>query len=859
MSLFTRVQRVKCAFRTVFPCFAMLLCFGIWKSMAMPEEAMLAQALPDDGVQQSLEAKQRLQDEIENFHHPTPSRTGEQQKIAVAARTPVVPPMHADPSEPLWQSAPPITGFTQYDPIEGAAATESTVVRVLYDDRALYICAMMYDRNPSGIVHQLTRRDRIPESDRFTVLIDSYHDRQTAFVFSVNVDGVQMDWLLSNDGVIYDMTWDAVWNVKTRVLKDGWCAQLEIPYSALRFSKGSAQEWGINFRRYISRKHELDEWRMIPRKEKGQVSKIGTLVGIKDINPPLRMEFLPYSAMKGISQPSLHTPHDLQLNVGLDVKYGITNDITLDATVNPDFGQVEADRAVLNLTTFETYYPEKRPFFLEGMQIFNFGTTSDGQREYLFYSRRIGRRPYVPDRPGYELIQSPPAARILSAAKISGHTTSGLSLGLLQAVTNEEKAIYEDSLGQRHSFVVAPFASYSIVRVKQDLFRNSAIGFMGTNFARRGLSPSSTGGIDWNFRMFENTIAFDGFLVGSRSLASTGFADGTSGRVLFGKVGGEHWLYWTLFDYASRRFNINDLGFVLRPDLYGGYSQVIYKEDRLSEPSPFLRYILRAAMDYRWNFDGALITHNAEINPYFELRNFWSVFLSYQHDWRYYDDRETRGNGLYYRPSSERFQIWTTTDPRKLVTFKADAVYLTKSTGAVDFSFRLSTSLRPAPWVELHFESGIDETRRDVAWLRNVSDSTSPTGLSSIFGKRNVQTLDFYSDGIIMFTRNLSLQFALQVFMASWKYGDIALLRGRDTFIPIAYSGLTAFNTQTMNMNAVLRWEYLPGSTLYLVWTQSRSNYAVDYLSSLSDNLRSAFRILPDNAIMLKISYWWHL
>ena len=299
-------------------------------------------------------------------------------------------------SEDLWKQADAVLDFTQFDPVEGALPSELTSVRILYTDHALYVGVICYDARPQGIVRQLTRRDRSTEADRFTVMIDSFRDRQSAFVFSTNVSGIQSDGILSQAGMVYDDTWDAIWQVQTRVYRDGWSAEFEIPFHELRFAPQQEGEhgWGVNFRRYISRKHEISEWVMVPRSEQLQIPFWGTLRGVQGIQPPIHLTLVPYvsGSAEVLQQVDGGSPQ-WGGQAGIDLKYGLANNFTLDATVNPDFGQVEVDRAVLNLTVFETLFPEKRPFFVEGAQFFTFGASLDNSPLPLFFSRRIGKQP----------------------------------------------------------------------------------------------------------------------------------------------------------------------------------------------------------------------------------------------------------------------------------------------------------------------------------------------------------------------------------------------------------------------------------------------------------------------------------
>ncbi|MGA9116524.1 MAG: DUF5916 domain-containing protein, partial [Bacteroidota bacterium] len=367
---------------------------------------------------------------------PLVCAAGPSPRIITAVRTPDPPVVDGRLEEAAWHTAPPSADFTQYDPEEGAAPTESTLVRVLYDDRALYVGVLCRDAEPGLITRRLTRRDRSSESDRFTVQIDSYHDYETAFVFSVNAAGVQSDGILSQDGVVYDQAWDGVWQAEPAVTPEGWSAEFAVPFHALRFTPmgEGEQVWGVNFRRFIARKRETVEWVMIPRSEQVSISRWGELRGLAGIEPPLHLDLLPYvsgTIRSGLLRSGSGSRQEAA--AGLDVKYGVSQNLTLDAAVNPDFGQVEVDRAVLNLSVFEPLFPEKRPFFTEGSPLFAFGSAMDNTALPLYFSRRVGRRPggsgLVPLPPGGTLEEDPQSTTILGAAKLTGRVESGLSIG----------------------------------------------------------------------------------------------------------------------------------------------------------------------------------------------------------------------------------------------------------------------------------------------------------------------------------------------------------------------------------------------------------------------------------------------
>lgn len=792
---------------------------------------------------------------------------GSSEKKIVGVRTTTPPSIDGLLSDSVWSSATSGSSFTQFDPVEGAAPTESTAVRILYDDDGLYVGIMMYDSRPKMIRRQLTRRDRPSEADRISVTIDSYHDHLTAFNFSVNVSGVQTDGIISSDGVIYDTNWDAVWESATRVGSRGWSAELKIPFSALRFPPRKKYQWGINFRRYISRKKETDEWVMIPHRQVGTISKIGHLAGVENINPPAHVELLPYVLSRQLYQPTAAIEDEkekLEGRFGVDMRYGVTSTATLNATFNPDFGQVEADQAVLNLTTFETFYPEKRPFFQEGSQIFDFGTAFDGIGMRLFYSRRIGLQPSYQPSAGEQLLNLPKKTTILGAGKLTAHTASGLTVGVLEAVTDEEKATVATSTGQIARRIAAPLSNFSVLRIKKDVLENSTIGGMLTAVNRRKHLPSQTGGLDWSLRFVNSTFALDGYLAYSHtSLNAKDRVTGTAGRFYAGKIAGEHWVYATTYDFTSRNYNINDLGFVLRPNDHGGYSQVQYQE--LAAPGLLRRYYVRIAGDYRWNLDNINLTKNIEFNPIFELKNFWFLSASLQRNFSAFDDRETRGRGLYKRPAELQMKFNVSTDPRPRAVGKYAVSFLSTEKGGKTFLALADITFRPVPWTELTANLLFGSTINEEAWVNPYGNLLPDT---TVFGSRETKQYSATLGGTITFTKNLTLQIYGQLFLAKGHYEAFRRMTSPSSFVSfdsefrsrLSSYGLTPdFNRQVFNANVVLRWEYLPGSTLYLVWTQARSGFDERFFDSFADNVRNSFKLPADNLLLLKINYWWSL
>ena len=796
---------------------------------------------------------------------------GTSPKSIVAARTPSAPRIDGLLTDDVWNLAVPVSGFTQFDPEEGASPTEQTSIRVLYDDNALYIGVMCYDSVPGGIVEQLTRRDRTVQADRISVMIDSYHDNTTAFLFSGSASGVQSDGVLSQDGRIYDVLWDAVWQFDAKILPNGWSGEFRIPFSALRFvEQDSEYVWGINFRRFIARKQETDEWVMVPRKETIQgtissVSRMGNISGITDIHPPLHVELLPYgvSKLNYLSEPSpFPVQKQFKNSAGLDLKYGVTNDFTFDLALNPDFGQVEVDQAVLNLTRFETLYPEKRPFFLEGAQAFAFGTMFDNKQLHLFYSRRIGAKPTIPAADsGYAFLDEPQVTTILGAAKFTGRTDDGLTIAALSAMTDREEAAEQNLAGiQRPSIVVEPQASYNVLRLKQDIGDQSTIGMMATSAFKEQNIPAVNGGVDWNLRFNKGEYLLDGYLAGSSEVPEQDSVKltGTAGRIGFAKPQGEHFLGFTAYDYSSRNFSVSNLGFYSQPLEHGGYTELIYKEDRAEEP--VLRYGIIFQSNYRWNWDGINTVKQIETEPSWQFRNFWTLAIDYYHDFPAYDDQNRIVGGVYRRPSENQLYVDIQSDARNAAVMALTAGYLgtTKGMGAVYSD--LNVTLRPNSWMEFAPELTFYQTRNEETW---VLPYFTPDGFD-LFGNRDVDQYSVALRGTITFTRTLSFQFFTQVFVAKGHYSNFKKLAGEENLPSYDYEDSPSyvnpdFNEKILNANLVLRWEYLPGSTFYLVWTQARDATDNVFNTTFPDDFSNTFRIPMDNVILAKLSYWWSL
>lgn len=795
---------------------------------------------------------------------PLPLVGGSSSKVIQAARTDAPIKLDGLLHDWRWLAAPPAEDFTQFYPDEGSQPTERTSVRILFDDNALYVGVICYDSDPHGIVSQLTRRDRSSEADRFTVQIDSYHDHQTAFVFSTNVAGVQSDGFLSQDGNAYDLNYDAVWQVATARHSEGWSAEFVIPYNAIRFA---AQEdgnytWGINFRRYISRKRETVEWVMVPSTERLLISRWGHVAGIKDITPPVNLSIIPYISGTMIFETAAsYRPYrsDKTAGAGLDLKYGISRNFTLDAAFNPDFGQVEVDQAILNLTVFETFYPEKRPFFVEGASIFDFGTSVDNRKLRLFFSRRVGRRPAgagaVAAPPGGSVVDNPLITTIYGAAKVTGKTESGFSLGFLSTATAEEQSVVRDSTGKETRITTEPGGTYNVLRLKQEFGGNSWIGAMATATGRERVLPAFSGGVDWNLR-FANAYTVDGYVATSTSSRSSGIRDGAAGKLLFSKISAEHWYYTLAYDFYSRHFNPNDAGFFAQPHDHGVTAQLLYRENRAE--GLFRRYGISLSADARWNWNTIRTLSLAELSFSSDWTNFWRSTLQYTFFPPSHDDEERGYTGIRLRPASHHLQIQVTTDERLPASVSAVADIRTDERGKSGFGGLIGITLRPASWIELTPLIYYERTRNEEAGVFNLfTGSIETINGRSVIGSRDLDELDIALRGIFTFTRTLSLQFYTQILLPRGRYTNFRRLDGPETLTPVTLQQQNFdFNLASFAANLLLRWEYLPGSTLFLVWTQSRDDFIPDYRIDFGPRFRETFKLPHDDAILLKISYW---
>ena len=796
--------------------------------------------------------------------------------------------------EAAWASAPVTPILQQIDPLEGQPASQRTEVRVLYDDEALYVGARLYDTGP--ITARLGRRDmHLGDSDWFGVMVDSYHDHRTAFGFDVNPAGVQRDEVKTIEDD--DNSWDAVWRVATSIDSAGWTAEYRIPFSQLRFRPDSALTWGVQFERIIGRIHEYSASTFIPKSAPGGVPAYGHLVGLRDLDPGSSLELLPYVVSRAeYVDPGANpfrTSSEYSSSFGGDLSYRVASNLTLNASVNPDFGQVEVDPAVVNLGVYETFFDEKRPLFLEGSEIFDFASenTSGGR---TFYSRRIGRHPSL-DAPTDEA-DIPTATTILGAAKLTGKI-GGWSVGSLAALTNREQARYRDSLGTDRRFVVEPRATYVVTRARRELNGGrSMIGGMvtgvhralGTDALRNELrAEAATAGMDFRHETQDRMWALDGdvaftYVRGTASAlldvqrASNHFfqrpdashlsvdssatsLSGYGAGLALQRQGGEHWRGGVAAALTSPGYEVNDLGFGSRTDRADVEGELRYRENKPGDVLREWRTDLNVRSEH--NFAGEPILTRVDLDYDLTTLGYFEFGASLTRQFRSFDDRLTRGGPMALRPAQWSGRVSFGTDERRSVTGDLDVDGSRDEAGGWGWEVRTELGLKPSDRWSLEIGPTFSRELNVAQYLTSASDATySPTyGRRYLFAPLLRTELGVETRFNIAFTPKLSLETYVQPLISTGDFGAPKQLVAARSYDFVPYAGSLPsrdFNLRSLRGNSVLRWEWREGSTLYVAWQQSRSAELPFGDFDLERDSRHLFAIRPDNIFVVKMSYW---
>ncbi len=855
-------------------------------------------------------------------------------------------------AESTWWQAVPITGFVQGEPIEGAPAEQPTEVRVLFDGEAIYVGARLFDDRPSRIGRQLVRRDDRGAFDYFVVSLDPNDDNRTGYQFQVSAAGVQRDAYLYDD-TREDESWDAVWESAVSVDGRGWAVEMRIPLSQIRYEPSDGEQtWGVNFERRRLASNERTYFALESRRTHGKVSRFAALHGIRIPESARRLEVRPYALARAHMGPS--DPGDPffdgsagEAGMGADVRYGIGTAFNLDLTVNPDFGQVEVDPAVINLSAFETFFPEKRPFFVEDARVFDFNLS--GRQNSLFYSRRIGREPHGSDTGGAAHTDVPDQTTILGAAKFTGRTSNGLSVGALASVTAAERGeAYYAGEDRYESFAVEPRSYYGVFRAQKDFNDGaSAIGGIVTGMARELLADGTfdvlprdaySAGLDFEHSWANRTWALTGFVAGSlvrgseeamigiqessnhyyqrpdaTRLAVDSSATSLAGaewRLEFEKRSGRHWTGGVWLTERTSGFDVNDLGYFRGSERLDGGARVSYQQ---IEPGTLFRdYRIslwtyhnwrHEALDDAWSLDSWGRAHKAgmiSLGTRATFLNYWGANVDVRYRPEVYADDLTRGGPLMTDPARWSLGIRGNTDRRRAVTVEPNLDYSTGD-GGTSVRTGLEFSFRPAPRLEIDIEPGYDVSNDYAQYVSTTDDlGYAPTyGNRYLFGDLHRRTLSLETRLSLAFTPTLTFQLFAQPLMSSGEYLRYKALEASATFafdyleetsasasggdvrcdrafgrgvaclhdgtqyvdfdgdgVPDHSFGDRDFNVVSLRGNAVLRWEYRPGSTIFLVWQQRRYDNRGFGDFELGRDAGDMLALEPDNILILKVNYW---
>jgi uncharacterized protein DUF5916/cellulose/xylan binding protein with CBM9 domain len=796
-------------------------------------------------------------------------------------------------TEAVWEHVPAVSDFRQRDPKDGAAPTFATEVKVAYDASNLYVAIRAHDPEPDRLVGLRTRRDTDSPSDWLKVIIDSFHDRRTAFEFGVNPAGVKEDRAWSNDGNS-DSGWDAVWDVAVSRDKDGWRAEFRIPFSQLRFQPSDNATFGFAVVRQIGRLNETDTWPLISKSAPGVVSSFGDLTGLKLTRTPKRLELMPYVVGQVSTQPSqpgnpLISSRDQKGTVGADLKYALRPGVTLTATVNPDFGQVEADPAVVNLSGFETFFSERRPFFVEGAGTFAFNMDcNDGACSGLFYPRRIGRAPRGSPELGEGMYATvPQQTKIWGAAKLTGHL-GGFSFGALNALTADEQATIANGAQRLHQSV-EPMANYSVVRARREFANQSSVGFMLTGTMRRVNAFTSflprraiTGGADWDVRL-RKAYAVQGYWVGSTIHGTADAIDrlqrstvhsfqrpdadhveenplatslnGDSGAIGLSKIAGAKVRFNTNVGFKSPGFDSNDLGFTRRADIRTMGNWIQFRNETPSKHLRSWRFNLNQWG--AWNFGGDRLDLGGNVNAHWRFTNNWGTGTGLTVNAPRFDDRATRGGGPgAYRNQNVTSWGYIEMDDRKPVTPATFFNVGSDHHGTRWFGISPGVTVRPTSFLSV--SGGVDWNHevQDAQWIQNTADG------HYVFGRLDQKTVSFTARVNYTITPQLSVQVYAAPFVSAGGYGSFKeLVNGRaaryeDRYAPIAYAANPDFNYRSFRTTNVLRWEYKPGSALFVVWQQGREDVLDTGRFQFGRDFRGVFGAPSRNVFLVKWSYW---
>lgn len=840
-------------------------------------------------------------------------------KTALATRTDRAPTIDGRMNEPIWARASVIEDFTQLRPTPGAAPSERTRIYIVYDDEAIYVGARMLRDDSSSVPRMMSRRDGFANAEKITVVFDPQMDRRTGVGFGVSSAGVRSDFRHTADNEMHgrESQFDPVWGAAAQVDSAGWTAEMRIPFSQLRFPSRDKQQWGLQINRWIPDRNEDLFWVLVPPSETGYISRFGTLLGIEGVTAARPVEVLPYIAgdatrratAPGAAENPLLRPYTSR--VGLDAKAAVGSGLTLDVTVNPDFGQVEADPAEVNLSAFETFFDERRPFFTEGSEMLR------GNGAQYFYARRIGAPPHV--SVSGDFVDTPNSSTILGAAKLTGRLPSRLTIGALTAVTAAERArVYDVDSARTSTYGVEPRTAYGVLRLQQEV---------GTQASTLGLSMSTVqrdvtrepviaarmaraayfAGADWRIRFQQGRYAISGFVAGShvagdsaaiRRLQNSSVRffqrpdlthvrydptrtslSGYSAQIRADKDAGKTFLWGVELKAESPGFEINDLGRMQSTD------DIEYNADLQVRETVPGRYLQNWRMGFETrgarNYGGVHQSNNWSQNATVTLRNLWSLTLRNTWELPVTDDALTRGGPLMGKVANARQEVRLSNAFGSRLPWRVNAGAGSDALGGQQRSVGGQLTLRTTDRLSMSVEPAWQQALDPRQYITSVSGGTRTYGRRYVFGEIDRTTISVKLRANLTFTPDLTLEGYAEPFVASGRYARVgellaprsAQLReygtdgttlttdstGTRTIVDGAESftiGNRDFHVLSFRSNLVLRWEWLPGSTLFVVWQQNRRTSEAFGEPVRFDELLRTTRSAGDNFLSLKASFW---
>jgi hypothetical protein len=835
--------------------------------------------------------------------------------------TSVSPLIDGKLDDACWQEGEWSENYIQQTPVEGGEPSQNTQMKVLYDDEYIYVAIRAFDTEMNKIQKYKGRRDEFT-GDAVGVCFDSYFDHRTGFEFDLTAGGSKIDLIFMNDGI--DMNWNPVWFGEVGTEKDAWVAEMKIPLSQLRFNKDTDQVWGLHAWRWINRNMEEVQWNLIPRQNSGAIYNFGELHGISNLPSRKNIELSPYVSAKTLrNKPEDGNPFATgkknSWGTGLDAKVGITNDFTLDVTINPDFGQIESDPSVMNLSQFETYFEEKRSFFLEGRNILSFRFGGDE----LFYSRRIGRKPsYDPDISDGEYKNIPDFTNIYSAVKLTGKSKNGLSVGIVQSITSEEKAEIHSSQAN-YTKTVEPLTSYTVARVQKDINKgNTIIGgiitsvnrFMNEDYLTEKLNKSAyVGGFDFthywkNRTYFINGKAISSVVNGSaKAISELQLAparyykkpdasylhydstrtslSGTGAILSLGRGGDKKLRLNETFSYKSPGIELNDLGYHQRCDYIKQESNIYYNE---SEPKGIFRsYDFSFYQVTTYDFGGKLTQNDIALRMSAMFKNKWGVYFSPRREFGSVNSRILRGGPDLFEDGNWNYYMYLHTDESKPVSFYMD-ISQRINDDKISYANWISpgVSMKISNALNVGANVGLQGNRNSLQWVDGpeIGNKTEYL-LAQIDQKTMSMTLRLN----YTFTPSFTLQYYGSPFISTGKYSkykrmihstassfknrfveypsSLVIYNSEDEKYEINDTELAKsftfdnpnFNFTEFRSNLVARWEYKAGSVFYLVWSHQRSVKDENFDTSMHSNVNTLWNSYPTNVLMLKFNYWFSI